>query len=109
MSFARQLAATDLVLANDYNVPTTGQTYTLPAGKSGCSFEPAGTLAALTIKMPAAPTAGQVASFGTTQAITALTVSANAGQGVRAPQTTLAAGGTFSMIYNANTNWYPTT
>jgi hypothetical protein len=109
MAFARQIAAADLAQSMDYNVPTTGQTYTLPAGKSGCTFEPAGTLAALTVKMTAAPVAGQVSSFGTTAAITALTVSPNTGQSVKAPPTTLAAGGTFSMIFNANGSWYPTT
>ncbi len=100
-----------VLACNDYNVPTTGQTYTLPANKCGAILEPAGTLATLTIKLPASPVNGQVAWFSTTQAITALTVSPNSGQVIRGGTTpgSLVSGGSFAMVYNTNTVWYPLT
>lgn len=64
-------------------------------------------LATGTIKMCADPFDGQIVNVRADGTITGLTVSANAGQSVKNPPTTLAAGGTFEGIYRAsNTTWY---
>jgi hypothetical protein len=93
----------------DYQVPTTGGTVTLSSSKCFTILEPAGTLATLTVVMPANPATGRLAGFSTTQAITALTVSPSSGQVIRGgtTPTTMTAGGALTMIYNANTVWYP--
>jgi hypothetical protein len=50
-----------------------------------------------------------VVAFSSTQIITALTVSANAGQSIVNAVTTLAAGGGAKYIYRlTNTTWYRT-
>lgn len=93
----------------DPAVPTSGTTYTLPAGKCGANFDPAAPLDSLTIKLPLNPITGQMAFFSTTKAISSLSVIPNTGAVTR-PNTTptsLPAGGAFEMIFNANTVWDP--
>lgn len=91
----------------DYQVPTTGFSITISAGKRSLTLDPAGTLATGTITMPAAPVDGQKVAVSTTQTITALTTSANAGQSIKNAPTTLAAGAGFQYQYRAsNTTWY---
>ena len=91
----------------DYQVSTTGFSYTFAAGTTVLVMNPAGTLATGTITMPAAPADGMTISFSSTQAITALTVSANTGQSIVGNPTTLNAGGGASFVYRlANTTWY---
>lgn len=93
----------------DYQVLTTGFSYTFAAGTTTLIIQPAGTLATGTITMPAAPADGMVIAFSSTQIITALTVSANAGQSIVNAVTTLAAGGGAKYIYRlTNTTWYRT-
>lgn len=93
----------------DYQVLTTGFSYTFAAGITTLIANPAGTLATGTITMPAAPADGMVVTFNSTQIITALTVSANAGQSIVNAVTTLAAGGGANYIYRlTNTTWYRT-
>ena len=60
----------------DYQVPTTGFSYTFAAGTTVLVMNPAGTLATGTITMPAAPADGMTISFSSTKTITALTVNA---------------------------------
>lgn len=87
--------------------PATGFAITIGNAISMLILDPAGALASGTITMPAAPSDGQIVHFSSTQAITALTVSANAGQTLKNPITTLAAGGVAAWIYNlALTTWY---
>lgn len=66
-----------------------------------------GTIAAATITMPPNPSNGQIVKFRTSEAITALTVSPNAGQSILGNPTTLSSGGSFDAIYRyADTTWY---
>ena len=93
----------------DYQVLTTGFTYTFAAGTTTLIANPAGTLAAGTITMPAAPADGMAITFNSTQIITALIVLGNAGQSIVNAVTTLAAGGGAKYIYRlTNTTWYRT-
>jgi hypothetical protein len=98
-----------LLQSYDYQVLTTGFTYTFAAGTQVLVINPAGTLATGTITMPASPADGMTIRFSSIQIITALTVSANTGQSIAAAVTTLAAGGGAAYIYRlANTTWYRT-
>jgi len=90
----------------DYQTPTTGFSYTFTA-YNALVINPAGTLATGTITMPAAPLDGMTITFTSTQAITALTVSANAGQTINSAVTSLAASQSASYIYRAaSTAWF---
>ena len=93
----------------DYQVLTTGFTYTFATGTTTLIANPAGTLVAGTITMPVAPADGMVITFSSTQIITALVVLGNTGQSIVAAVTTLAAGGGAKYIYRlTNTTWYRT-
>ena len=98
-----------LLQSYDYQVPTTGFSYTFAAGTQVLVMNPAGTLATGTVTMPAAPVDGMTIRFSSSQIITALTVSANTGQSIVSAVTTLAAGGGAAYIYRlSNTTWYRT-
>ena len=98
-----------LLQSYDYQVLTTGFTYTFAAGTQVLVINPAGTLATGTITMPASPADGMTIRFSSSQIITALTVSANTGQSIVSAVTTLAAGSGAAYIYRlANTTWYRT-
>ena len=95
--------------AYDYQVLATGFTYTFASGVTNLIANPAGTLATGTITMPASPVDGMTITFSSSQAITALTVSANTGQSIVSAVTTLAAGGGAKYLYRStNTTWYRT-
>lgn len=88
-------------------VPTTGFSITATQTQSTLILKPAGTLATGTITMAASPMDGQEFRATSTQIITALTVSANAGQSIIAAPTTLSPGLGFGYIYVlADTTWY---
>ena len=92
----------------DYQVSTTGFSYTFAAGTTVLVMNPAGTLATGTITMPAAPADGMTISFSSTQTITALTVSANTGQSIVSAATVLPARQATTYVYRlSNTTWYP--
>jgi hypothetical protein len=96
-----------LIQAYDYQTPTTGFSYTFAAGTQTLVMNPAGTLAAGTITMPAAPSDGMTITFSSTQQITALTLSGNTGQTVVGGPTQLIANQPLSFIYRStNTTWY---
>lgn len=98
-----------LLQSYDYQVLTTGFTYTFAAGTQVLVINPAGTLATGTITMPASPADGMTVRFSSSQIITALTVSANTGQSIVSAVITLAVGGGAAYIYRlANTTWYRT-
>lgn len=79
-------------------VPTTGQTVTPGADVREYLVNPAGTLAALTITLPASPTMfEEEIIIVSTQTLTALTVGAAGGNTVAGAPTTLAANGFFRM------------
>ena len=60
-----------LIQQYDYQVLTTGFSYTFAAGTQVLVINPAGTLATGTITMPAAPADGMTITFSSTQTITA--------------------------------------
>jgi hypothetical protein len=91
----------------DYQVPTTGFSYTFAAGTTVLVMNPAGTLATGTITMPSAPADGMTISFSSTQVITTLTVAGNTGQSIVGNPITLNAGGAATLVYRlSNTTWY---
>ena len=92
-------------------VPLTGFTITIADGVTVLLLDPAGGLATGTVTMPANPYDKQTIAINSTQSITALTVSPNAGQSVANAPTTLAVSLTgpqgYEFIYHAaNTTWY---
>jgi len=93
----------------DYQVLTTGFTYTFAAGTTVLVINPAGTLATGTITFPAAPVDGMTVTFSSTQTITALTLSGNSKTIVSAA-TILPANQATTYVYRlSNTSWYPMT
>lgn len=92
----------------DYQVLTTGFSYTFASGITTLIAQPAGTLATGTITMPGTPADGMVVTFMSTQEITALTIAGGAGQSIGGTQTTqLPANSAMSFVYRqANTTWY---
>ena len=94
-----------------YQTPTTGFSITIANGIQTLILEPAGTLLAGTIIMPSTPVNGQLIRITSTQNITALTLSPNAGQSiVNAPTgftVNLTGDQGYELIYRlANTTWY---
>jgi len=90
--------------------PVTGATVTMTADQRYQAIAPAGTIAALTLVLPPSPVNSQVMSAGSSQIVTALTVSAGTGAAtiVGAP-TAFAAGSGFAMVYQSSNNtWYRT-
>jgi hypothetical protein len=91
----------------DYQVPSTGFSYTFPASSQVVLFKPAGTLATGTITMPLAPSDGMIVTMASTQIITTLVLNGNTGQTVNNAITTLSAGGFASYLYRStDTSWY---
>ena len=100
------LSFTAGALVAQYAVPLTGTTVTATAADSWLIITPAGTLAALTLVLPAVRTAGQQVLVNCSQIITALTVSGSGTTVIGAP-TSLTANGFFRLRYDAITNaWY---
>ncbi len=98
-----------LLQSYDYQVLTTGFTYTFAAGTQVLVINPAGTLATGFITMPAAPSDGMTITFSSSQQITALTLSGNTSQSIVGAVTFLPAKTGVSYVYRlANTTWYPT-
>jgi hypothetical protein len=84
-----------------YSAPLTGATVTMT--QAYLLINPAGTIAALTIVLPASPVPGQVACFATSQTITALTITG----AIDTTLTTLAAGGKATFMYELNSaKWF---
>ena len=97
-----------LLQAYDYQVPTTGFSYTFAAGTQVLVINPAGTLATGTITMPASPSDGMTITFSSSQQITALTMAGN-GASLVGAVTFLPAKTGVSYVYRATgTTWYPT-
>jgi hypothetical protein len=94
--------------AYDYQVLTTGFTYTFAAGTQVLVAVPAATLATGTITMPSAPADGMVITIQSTQQITALTLNGNTGQTVVGTAVQIVPNQPLSWVYRlANTTWYP--
>jgi len=96
-----------LIQAYDYQVLTTGFSYTFAAGTQVLVINPAGTLATGTITMPASPSDGMTITVSSTQQITTLTMSGN-GNSINNPVTLLPAKGSVTYVYRATgTTWWP--
>jgi len=94
--------------AYDYQVLTTGFTYTFAAGTQTLVINPAGTLATGTITMPSTPADGMVITIESTQQVTDVTVQGNTGQTITGAPEQLIPNQPLSFMYNlANTNWLP--
>jgi hypothetical protein len=91
-----------------YNVPVTSFTITMSVAQSVVSLNPAGTLAAGTIVMPATGFDGKTVTLFSTQTISALTLSTtNSATFVPAAITTLTANTPISYVYDlANNQWH---
>jgi hypothetical protein len=97
-----------LLQSYDYQVLTTGFSYTFAAGTQVLIIEPAGTLATGTITMPAAPADGMTITFSSSQQITALTMAGN-GASLVGAVTFLPAKTGVTYVYRATgTTWFPT-
>ena len=97
-----------LLQSYDYQVLTTGFTYTFAAGTQVLVINPAGTLATGTITMPASPADGMTITFSSSQQITALTMAGN-GASLVGAATFLPAKTGVTYVYRATgTTWYPT-
>lgn len=97
--------------AYSYQTPATGFSITIGASIRTLILDPAGTLATGTITMPASPVDGQEIRIASSQTITALTVSPNAGQSIKNAPTALTVSTTgpqgYEFIYrSSNTTWY---
>lgn len=92
----------------DFQVLTTGFSYTFTTGTTTLIAAPAGTLATGTITMPGSPADGMVITITTTQEITALTINGNTGQSIGGTQVAqMPANSAMSFVYRqANTTWY---
>ena len=92
----------------DYQVLTTGFSYTFASGITTLVINPAGTLATGTITMPASPADGMVITFSSTRQVTALTVAGNTGQSIVSAPTVLPANQAAAYMYRlTNTTWLP--
>lgn len=114
MALVSQFVASQIAAGDDkdtqYSAPLTGTTVqvTDSANSVWLILTPAGTLAALTIALPAKANCAdkQEVLVNTRQTLTSLTVSCSGGTVVGAP-TTLAANGYFRMRYDAvMSTWY---
>lgn len=93
----------------DYNAPLTGASIQASDQAQGLIIEPAGTIAALTVVMPANPWDGQIFRLTSTATVSTLTQSASGTQTLNGALTTIgAATSTHGMwVYRAaNTTWY---
>jgi hypothetical protein len=89
-----------------YATPLTGETHTVDDDADVVVMQPAGTIAALTLNMPASPFDGQEVAFASTQVITALTMSGN-GKTLLGALTAGSANGFAKWRYRAaTTTWY---
>lgn len=91
-----------------YQAPLTGFTVLMTPQQSTVSLNPAGTLAAGTVTLPATATDGKFVTIFSSQTITALTINTtNGATFVPAVVTTLAANASVSYIYDkANNQWH---
>lgn len=94
-----------LVPIKQYATPTTGQTVTVNSnGYVKLVINPAGSLLALTITLPASPTDGDIVTIGTSQAVTTLTMNGGTIVGGLA---TLSIASFATYVYNSDsTTWY---
>lgn len=100
-------------LPYQYEAPLTGASITVASTTGKLILGPAGTIATLTVVFPAASTLadGQTLEVGTSNTVTALTITPGSGTTVSNTPTALTVSTTASYGYKfiyrtANTNWY---
>lgn len=94
-----------LIPAKQYVTPTTGSTITVNSnGFVKLVINPAGSLLALTVTLPASPTDGDIVTIGTSQAVTTLTMN---GGTIVGGLSTLSIASFATYVYNSDsTTWY---
>ncbi len=104
----RDLTVGSIGYTLQYSAPSTGATVTVSDHVSQLIVDPAGTLAALTINMPAAPVAGQEVNIAFSQIVTTLTMSGN-GNTLNGGLAAATVNGFARWAYRpTNTTWYRT-
>jgi hypothetical protein len=98
-------------LPYQYTAPLTGASVTIANNIGSLVIDPAGTIAALTVVMPAAPVDGQWLNIASSNTVTALTLTPGAGQTIAQAPTAITVSTTapygYRFIYRAaNTKWY---
>jgi hypothetical protein len=103
-----RLSTGQTIVKGVYTVtPTSGNTLTIPDGNVTYRMTPAGTLASLTLTMPANFPANQTLKIYTSQAVTSFTLSANTGQTFfGATPTSLTAGQVLKYFFDGS-QWWP--
>lgn len=90
-----------------YQQPVNLFSITPAAGVGRLILDPAGTLAAGTVIMPASPVDGQILVITSSQIVTTLTLSANGGQSILGAVPAIALGGRIECQYRtASTTWF---
>lgn len=87
-----------------YSTPATGATITLTQARHQIALlNPAGTLATLTVALPVSPNDGDIVNIGSSQIITALTITGT----IIGTLTTLTVAGFAKFIFNATAaKWF---
>lgn len=92
-----------------YIEPLAAASFTIPDGVTNYVMNPAGTLATLTLTMPANPKEGQIVRISSSKTVTALTLNGNTGQTISNAPTaiTISTTGTYGyeFLYRS-TVWY---
>jgi hypothetical protein len=96
-----------LVNPYSYQTPLTGFSIQVANGITSLLLDPLGTLASGSITFPSTPIDGQMLRIASSQIITALTISAPAGQTILGAITTIAANGYATWQYAASVKkWF---
>jgi hypothetical protein len=85
--------------------PLTGATITTAAADRVLYVNPAGTIAALTLLLPPAPSAGQTFQLSFSQIVTALTVQDGAGNAVQSTAGAVSTGIEYRFVSGAWVRW----
>lgn len=89
------------------NIPLTGGSVTIADHIGTEILNPAGTIATLTVTLPANPKDGQICRITSSQTVTALTLNASAGKTYSGTVTTITADAPLAFQYQASgLNWY---
>ena len=99
-------AQKEVNLGLSYQTPATGGTITIGSTVNALVLNPAGTIATLTINMPASPSNCTVIRISTSQEITAVTMSGN-GNTLFNPATTMPAGYSSAWVFITSVGWLP--
>lgn len=90
----------------EYYTPTTGTTVNI-IGSDSVIIDPAGTILALTVNLPASQNDGKLIKIVTSQVVTGLTMAATGGATVLGALTAAVLNGFAHYIYKSSTNkWY---